>query len=102
MPRRGARQHGYALLVTRGARRGGDFYQLVRGVRNRLGNVGPDGSLPVQTSRNDRGSVDFILSVGKGTEYTEQQLSVPLACPMSGSSRRRPKPARTHRHRIPR
>ena len=51
---------------TRGAREA-VIYQLVRGVRERLW--------------NDRGSVDFILSVGKGTEYTEQQLSVPLACP---------------------
>ena len=65
---------------TRGAREA-VIYQMVRGVRNRLWNVGPDGSLPVQTSRNDRGSVDFVLSVGKGTEYTEQTLSVPLACP---------------------
>ena len=65
---------------TRGAREA-VIYQLVRGVRNRLWNVGPDGSLPVQTSRNDRGSVDFVLSVGKGTEYIEQTLSVPLACP---------------------
>ena len=65
---------------TRGAREA-VIYQLVRGVRNRLWNVGPDGSLPVQTSRNDRGAVDFVLSVGKGTEYVEQTLSVPLACP---------------------
>jgi len=65
---------------TRGAREA-VIYQMVRGVRNRLWNVGPDGSLPVQTSRNDRGSVDFVLSVGKGAEYVEQDLSVPLACP---------------------
>jgi hypothetical protein len=65
---------------TRGAREA-VIYQMVRGVRNRLWNVGPDGSLPVQTSRNDRGSVDFVLSVGKDAEYTEQTLSVPLACP---------------------
>ncbi|HVU13913.1 MAG TPA: hypothetical protein VHD90_21695, partial [Phototrophicaceae bacterium] len=65
---------------TRGAR-DAVIYQLVRGVRNRLWNVGPDGSLPVQTNKNDRGSVDFVLSVGEGTAYVEQTLSIPLACP---------------------
>jgi hypothetical protein len=65
---------------TRGAR-DAVIYQLVNNVRNRLWNVGPDGSLPIQTSRRDRGSVDFVLSVGEGAEYTEQTLSVPLACP---------------------
>ncbi len=65
---------------TRGAR-DAVIYQLVRGVRNRLWNVGPDGSLPVQTNRSDRGSVDFVLSVGTGAQYVEQTLSVPLACP---------------------
>ncbi len=65
---------------TRGAREA-VIYQLVRGVRNRLWNVGPDGSLPVQTSRNDRGTVDFVLTVGEGSQYVEQNLSVPLACP---------------------
>lgn len=65
---------------TRGAREA-VIYQLVRGVRNRLWNVGPDGSLPVQTSRNDRGSVEFVLSVGKNAEYVEQLLAIPLACP---------------------
>ena len=65
---------------TRGAR-DAVIYQLERGVRNRLWNVGPDGSLPVQTSRSARGTVDFVLSVGEGAEYTEQNLSIPLACP---------------------
>lgn len=65
---------------TRGAR-DAVIYQLVDGVRNRLWNVGPDGSLPIQTKRNDRGSVNFVLSVGEGVEYTEQKLSIPLACP---------------------
>jgi hypothetical protein len=65
---------------TRGAREA-VIYQLVRGVRNRLWNVGPDGNLSVQTSRSDRGTADFVLSVGKGSEYIEQQLSVPLQCP---------------------
>jgi hypothetical protein len=65
---------------TRGAREA-VIYQLVRGVRNRLWNVGPDGSLPVQTSRGDRGSVEFVLSVGREAEYVEQHLAIPVACP---------------------
>lgn len=65
---------------TRGAREA-VIYQLARGVRNQLWNVGPDGSLPVQTNRNDRGAVEFILSVGTGSEYVEQELAIPLACP---------------------
>jgi hypothetical protein len=65
---------------TRGAREA-VIYQLVRGVRNRLWNVGPDGSLPVQTNRNDRGSVEFVLSVGREAEYVEQHLAIPVACP---------------------
>ena len=65
---------------TRGAREA-VVYRLVRGVRNQVWNVGPDGSLPVQTSRNDRGTADFIISVGEGAQYTEQTLSIPLACP---------------------
>ena len=65
---------------TRGAR-DAVIYQMVRGVRNRVWNVGPDGSLPVTTSRNDRGTADFVLTVGEGSTYVEQTLSVPLACP---------------------
>lgn len=65
---------------TRGAR-DAVIYRVVRGVRNQVWNVGPDGSLPVTTSRNDRGTADFVLSVGEGSLYTEQALSVPLACP---------------------
>ena len=65
---------------TRGAR-DAVIYRVVRGVRNQVWNVGPDGSLPITTSRNDRGTADFVLSVGEGSQYTEQSLSVPLACP---------------------
>jgi hypothetical protein len=65
---------------TRGAR-DAVIYQIVRGVRNRVWNVGPDGSLPVTTSRSDRGTADFVLRVGEGTQFVEQNLSIPLACP---------------------
>ncbi|MCC6805141.1 MAG: hypothetical protein IT319_19835 [Anaerolineae bacterium] len=65
---------------TRGAR-DAVIYQLVRGVRNRVWNVGPDGSLPVATNRSDRGTADFVLQVGEGSQFVEQNLSIPLACP---------------------
>ena len=65
---------------TRGAR-DAVIYQIVRGVRNRVWNVGPDGSLPVTTNRSDRGTADFVLRVGEGTQFVEQNLSIPLACP---------------------
>lgn len=57
------------------------IYRLERGIRNQLWNVGPDGSLTVPTRRSDRGSVEFVLSVGDGAQQVEQLLSVPLACP---------------------
>lgn len=57
------------------------IYRLQGGVRNQLWNVGPDGSLTVQTRRADRGSVDFELSVGDGAQETSLRLSVPLSCP---------------------
>ena len=65
---------------TRGAR-DAVIYQIVRGVRNRVWNVGPDGSLPVATNRSDRGTADFVLRVGEGIQFVEQTLSIPLACP---------------------
>jgi hypothetical protein len=57
------------------------IYRLERGIRSRLWNVGPDGSLQVDTSARDRGALDFVLSVGDGAQRVEQTLSVPLACP---------------------
>jgi hypothetical protein len=57
------------------------IYRLERGIRSRLWNVDPDGSLPVQTNVRDRGALDFVLSVGDGATRVELPLSVPLACP---------------------
>ncbi|MBK8020142.1 MAG: hypothetical protein IPK19_01645 [Chloroflexi bacterium] len=57
------------------------IYQLDRGVRSRLWNVPPDGSLPVSTRSNDRGVLDFVLSIGDGVQRVEQPLAIPLACP---------------------
>ena len=66
---------------TRGAR-DAVIYQLVRGVRNRAveRRTGrqPAGRRPTATTG---ARVDFVLSVGKGTQYVEQTLSIPLACP---------------------
>lgn len=57
------------------------IYRLVNGVRNQVFNVGPDGSLSVQTRRSDRGALEFLLSVGGGAQISEQTLLIPLACP---------------------
>ncbi len=57
------------------------IYRVERGIRSRLWNVEPDGSLPVQTNARDRGALDFMLSVGDGAARIELPLSVPLACP---------------------
>lgn len=57
------------------------IYQMERGLRSRLWNVGPDGSLEVPTRARDRGTLEFVLSVGDGAQRIEQTLSIPLACP---------------------
>ncbi len=58
-----------------------NIYRLDRGVRNQLWRVEPDGSLSVPTRASDRGSVEFLLSVGDGAQTVEQVLSVPVSCP---------------------
>jgi hypothetical protein len=64
--------------------RGADTAAIYRlddlGQRNQLWNVGPDGSLVVQTARNDRGLAEFLLTVTSGQYYVEQLLAVPLLC----------------------
>lgn len=57
------------------------IYRIQAGARNQLWNVGPDGSLTVQTRRSERGMVDFELTVGDGAQETSRRLSIPLACP---------------------
>jgi hypothetical protein len=58
------------------------IYRLDRtGQRTQLWNVTPDGSLTVATRSSDRGTVEFILSVGEGALLAEMRLSIPLACP---------------------
>ncbi|HLU08276.1 MAG TPA: hypothetical protein VK003_01310, partial [Oceanobacillus sp.] len=58
-----------------------NIYRLERGIRNQLWPVGPDGSLNVPTRRSDRGSVEFLLTVGNGDQVVEQILTIPVACP---------------------
>jgi len=58
-----------------------NIYRLERGIRNQLWAVGPDGSLTVPTRRSDRGTVEYLLTVGDGAQTAEQILSVPVACP---------------------
>lgn len=68
---------------TRGAD-GATLYRLdPDGARNQLWNVPPDGNLTVSTRLSDRGTVDFLLTVGEGTDRTEQRLSLPLSCPVT-------------------
>ncbi|MEO0563564.1 MAG: hypothetical protein AAF125_15760, partial [Chloroflexota bacterium] len=63
---------------------GATVYRLdPTGARNQLWNVPPDGSLTVSTFAGDRGQIDFLITVGEGTERTEQQLTLPLSCPVS-------------------
>ncbi|MEM6285311.1 MAG: hypothetical protein AAF787_24190, partial [Chloroflexota bacterium] len=60
---------------TRGAD-GATIYRLdPTGARNQLWNVPPDGSLTVNTRESDRGTVDFLLSVGEGIDRNEEPLS---------------------------
>lgn len=53
------------------------------GARNQLWNVPPDGNLTVGTREADRGSINFVLSVGEGNARVEQTLSLPLSCPVN-------------------
>jgi hypothetical protein len=57
------------------------IYRLERGIRNQVWNVGPDGSLPVTTRANQRGAVEFVLTVGDGAQEVQQTLTIPLLCP---------------------
>lgn len=58
-----------------------NIYRLERGVRNQLYPVQPDGSLTLTTRSSDRGSVEFLLTVGDNDEVVQQTLNIPIACP---------------------
>ncbi len=52
------------------------------GTRAEVYNVGPDGNLPIDTARSDRGVLRFQLAIGEGTNYSEDVLTIPLQCPV--------------------
>lgn len=58
-----------------------NIYRLINGARNQLWAVDADGSLSVPTRRADRGTVEFLLTVGSGDQIIEQVLTIPVACP---------------------
>ncbi|MDX2163682.1 MAG: hypothetical protein SF162_20365 [bacterium] len=58
-----------------------NIYRVVNGTRNEVYQVATAGQLSVPTRRADRGSLEFLLSVGDGRLTTEQSLIIPLACP---------------------
>ncbi|MFZ4815673.1 MAG: hypothetical protein ACOYL5_14135 [Phototrophicaceae bacterium] len=68
---------------TRGADAATIYRLDPQGQRNQLWNVPPDGSLTVNTRADERGTVDFLLTVGEGNDRTEQRLSLPLSCPVA-------------------
>ncbi len=65
---------------VRGAARAAIYRLDDLGQRNQLWNVDASGSLSVPTSRNDRGTAEFLLTVDSGGYYVEQVLAVPLLC----------------------
>lgn len=68
---------------TRGAD-GATIYRIdPTGARNQLWNVPPDGRLTVGTNEADRGTVDFLISVGEGIDRSEESLALPLSCPVT-------------------
>jgi hypothetical protein len=66
---------------TRGATTAAIYRLDNRGERTQLWNVEPDGSLVIATRTSDRGTIEFVLTVGEGALASEARLSVPLACP---------------------
>ncbi len=59
------------------------IYRLdASGRRSQLWNVPPGGDLTVSTNLSDRGTLDFLITAGEGTDRIEQPLSLPLSCPV--------------------
>ncbi|MDQ7027763.1 MAG: hypothetical protein Q9P44_19655 [Anaerolineae bacterium] len=52
------------------------------GSRTQAYNVAPDGNLPLSTRSSDRGDLRFLLTIGEGINYTEQEILIPLQCPI--------------------
>ncbi len=64
----------------RGTDRAASYRLDDEGQRNQRWNVGPDGSLTVQTARGDRGTAQFLLTADNGSFSAEQLLEIPLLC----------------------
>ncbi len=59
------------------------IYRLdAQGNRTQVFNVAPDGNLPIDTRRTERGELTFVLSAGEGDNRAEQRLVIPLQCPI--------------------
>ena len=52
------------------------------GNRTQAYNVSPDGNLPLNTASSDRGELRFLLTVSAGANTTEQEIVIPLQCPI--------------------
>ncbi len=52
------------------------------GSRSQVWNVPPDSSLPIRISSQDRGDLNFLLTVGEEDTYNEMALSLPIQCPI--------------------
>lgn len=50
--------------------------------RAQVYNVGPDGSLRIDTNSSERGALRFLLSVGQGANVDEEILVIPFECPV--------------------
>lgn len=65
---------------VRGADRAAIYQLDALGQRSQLWNVEPSGSQVIETNRNDRGEVDFLLTIERDNFYVEQLLTIPLLC----------------------
>ena len=58
------------------------IYRLDRdGVRSQVYNIPADGNLTITTSRSERGTLHYVLSVGEGIDNVEEEITVALQCP---------------------
>jgi hypothetical protein len=53
------------------------------GARTQVYNVSPDDNLPIQTRQSERGELRFLLAIGANDTYSEQELIIPLQCPVT-------------------
>lgn len=51
------------------------------GIRSQVYNVVPDGNLTIDTDLDERGSLRYVLSIGRGADAVEELLVILLECP---------------------